>query len=154
MKPLIRLAVAALALILGASGGLATSYFLRPSDAEIRGALPEPEVSQLLSRSSFALSAQDELSVTKSGTFVAYAAHALNIISPHAGRAAAAPLCWTSHPSELLEGVSPAELATRAEKLRDWHERTCSWPRIAEEFARALQLPVAKAVNAASTALP
>ena len=39
MKPLIRLAVATLALILGAGGGLATSYFFRPGDAEIRSAV-------------------------------------------------------------------------------------------------------------------
>jgi hypothetical protein len=108
----------------------------------------------LLSRSAFALSAQDELSVTKSGTFVAYAAHGVNIISPHAGVSAAPPLCWATHPRELLEGVTVAELATRAEKLRDWHERTCSWPRIAEEFARALQLPISNPVVAASTARP
>ena len=36
---MIRLAAAALALILGAVGGLATSYFFRPSDAEIRSAV-------------------------------------------------------------------------------------------------------------------
>ena len=39
VRSLIRLAVAALALILGAGGGLATSYFFRPSDAEIRSAV-------------------------------------------------------------------------------------------------------------------
>ena len=39
MRPLIRLAAVALALTLGAVGGLATSYFFRPSDAEIRSAV-------------------------------------------------------------------------------------------------------------------
>jgi hypothetical protein len=116
--------------------------------SETRGALAEAEVSQLLSRSSFALSAQDELSATKSGTFVAYAAHALNVISPHAASSASEPLCWATHPQELLEGIDAGELATRAQKLREWHERTCSWPRIAEEFARALRLPVGEAVRA------
>ena len=39
MRPLIRLAAVALALTLGAFVGLATSYFFRPSDAEIRSAV-------------------------------------------------------------------------------------------------------------------
>ena len=39
MRPLTRLALAALALLIGAVGGLATSYFFRPSDAEIRSAV-------------------------------------------------------------------------------------------------------------------
>jgi glycosyltransferase involved in cell wall biosynthesis len=121
------------------------------NSAAIRGALPEDELSHLLARSSFALSAQDELSVTKSGTFVAYAAHGLNIISPHAAATAREPLCWATHPRELLEDVGPGELAIRAGKLRDWHERTCSWPRIAAEFARALQLPMS---NPAASAAP
>ena len=39
MRPLVRLASAALAMTVGAVGGLATSYFFRPSDAEIRSAV-------------------------------------------------------------------------------------------------------------------
>jgi len=39
MRPLVRLASAALAMSVGAVGGLATSYFFRPSDAEIRSAV-------------------------------------------------------------------------------------------------------------------
>ena len=115
---------------------------------ELRGTLPENEVSRLLARATFAISAQDESSVTKSGTFMAYAAHALNIISPHAGSARGEPLCWATRPDELGAGLSAAALADRAEKLGAWHERTCSWPRIAEEFARALRLPVAEPVSA------
>ena len=110
--------------------------------AEFRGALPEPAVSDLLASASFAVSAQDELSVTKSGTFIAYAAHGLNIISPYAAASAPEPLCWATHPTELLTGIADAELRARAESLRGWHDRTCSWPRIAEQFARALRLDV------------
>ena len=108
--------------------------------AEFRGALPEHAVSELLASASFAVSAQDELSVTKSGTFIAYAAHGLNIISPYAGASATAPLCWATHPAELQAGIAEAELRARAESLRAWHARTCSWPHIAEQFARALRL--------------
>ena len=104
-------------------------------------ALPEEEVSSLLAQASFGISAQDELSVTKSGTFMAYAAHGLNILSPFSGAARPQPLCWATHPDELRQGLSDAELNSRAENLRTWQERTCAWPRIAEQFARALALP-------------
>ena len=117
---------------------------------EFRGALPEHEVSALLSSASFAISTQDELSVTKSGTFIAYAAHGLNIISPHARASASEPLCWATHPQELQAGIAEAELRKRAESLRSWHDRTCSWPRIAGEFVRALRLELPRPMTAAT----
>ena len=46
-----------------------------------RGPLPEEKISELLLACEFAISAQDELSITKSGTFMAAAAHGLNILS-------------------------------------------------------------------------
>ena len=112
-----------------------------------RGELREDEVSQQLAKASFALSAQDELSVTKSGTFMAYAAHRLNIISPFASRSATEPLCWATHPEELVAGISDQEIQMRAAKLHDWQERTCSWPRIADQFAQALQLDASSAAG-------
>ena len=107
---------------------------------EQRGALQEDKVSQLLSQATFGISAQDELSVTKSGTFMAYAAHGLNILSPFAGASRPEPLCWATHPAELLQGISDEQLHSRAEKLRNWQKATCSWAGITEQFARALQL--------------
>ncbi len=107
---------------------------------EQRGALPEVEVSKLLLQASFGISAQEELSLTKSGTFMAYAAHGLNILSPHGGAARPEPLCWLTPPAELLRGLPANELSARAENLRAWQERTSSWPRIAQAFAQALQL--------------
>lgn len=121
---------------------------------EMRGSLPEEEVAALLSRAGFALSAQDQLSVTKSGTFMAYAAHALNIISPHSEPSAPEPLRFATNPEELRRGITEAELAARAEQLRAWHDRTCSWPRIAEEFARALRLPVSQSMTAGAASAP
>ncbi len=115
------------------------------SGYEMRGALPENEVSELLSTSSFALSAQDELSLSKSGTFMACAAHGLNIISPIADSLGAAPLCWLTSPQELAAGISPNQLETRAQNLRAWQERTSSWSLIAARFAEALQLEKAVA---------
>jgi hypothetical protein len=118
---------------------------------EQRGSLAEQEVSALLSQASFGVSAQDELSVTKSGTFMAYAAHGMNILSPFASRAKSEPLCWATDPAELSRGITDDELRTRAESLRKWQERTCSWPKIAEQFARALRLGIHSAKTAHTT---
>lgn len=106
-----------------------------------RGALPEPEISTALSASTFGISDQDELSLMKSGTFMAYAAHGLNILSPIADPLVAEPLCWLTSPAELRHGISTDQLNARAANLRGWQEHTSSWPRIGDEFARALQLP-------------
>ena len=97
-----------------------------------RGALPELAVSQLLLESSFGISTQDELSLTKSGTVMAYAAHGLNILSPEIG--------WLTQPAELVRGIATDELQKRANDLHAWQEQTASWPRIAERFATALQM--------------
>ena len=107
---------------------------------EQRGALAEDAVSALLSHASFGISAQDELSVTKSGTFMAYAAHGVSILSPFAGAQQPEPLCWATHPAEFAGGIADDVLAARAASLRAWQERTCSWPQIAREFAQALRL--------------
>lgn len=118
---------------------LLTRFELR-AGFEQRGALPEPAVSEILSHAQFGISAQDELSITKSGTLMAYAAHEMNIVSTHAGPAKPEPLCWFTSPAELLDGIASGELATRAKRLRDWQEGTAAWPFIAERFADALQL--------------
>ena len=110
-------------------------------DFEQPGALPEDEISKLLSRASFGISSQGELSLHKSGTFMAYAAHGLNIISPSADALAPEPVCWLTHPRDLLRGIAAHELEARAESLRHWQEHTSSWPWIAEQFADALKLP-------------
>lgn len=108
---------------------------------EQRGALAESEVSAIMLEAMFGISAQDELSITKSSTLMAYAAHGMNIISPFAGPQKSPPMCWFTAPAELVEGVVATKLTDRPRRLRDWQQRTASWPHIAEQFARALQLP-------------
>ncbi len=110
---------------------------------EQRGPLAELEVSEIMLEAQFGISAQDEPSISKSGTVMAYAAHGMNIISTHGGVGKSEPLRWFTAPAELLRGITPAELADRARCLRDWQQGTASWPYIAEQFARALQLPLA-----------
>jgi hypothetical protein len=107
---------------------------------EQRGPRPEREISELLLTAPFGISGQDELSYSKSGTFMAYAAHGSNIVAACADRSKEEPLCWLIAPHELLQGVSEAELKLRGERLRGWQRRTSSWQIIAAKFADALQL--------------
>ncbi len=127
---------------------------------EQRGPQPERAISKLLLTASFGISAQDELSYSKSGTFMAYAAHGLNIVAVCADRSKEEPLCLLIDPRELLQGLSETELKLRAERLRAWQKRTSSWQIIAAKFADALQLAEINAVGgeenapSASTSCP
>jgi glycosyltransferase involved in cell wall biosynthesis len=104
------------------------------------GPLPEEKISDLLLGREFAISAQDELSITKSGTFMAAAAHGLNIISCYADASKPEPLSLLISPEELMKGVTGLELQSRGEKLRRWQERTAAWPYIADRIAQALKM--------------
>lgn len=105
-----------------------------------RGPLPEEKISELLSAGEFAISAQDELSITKSGTFMAAVTHGLNIISRYADASKPEPLSLLVSPNELMKGIPRAELESRGEKLRQWQERIAAWPHIGREIARALEV--------------
>ena len=104
------------------------------------GAQSESAISKILATVSLGIFGQDELSYAKSGTFMAYAAHALNILADFAEPSKPAPICWLVAPRELLEGISPVELKTRARSLRDWQEKTSSWKLIGAKFSEALEL--------------
>jgi hypothetical protein len=104
-----------------------------------RGPLPEEKISELLLACEFAISAQDDLSITKSGTFMAYAAHGLNIVSCYADASKPEPLSLLISPEELMKGVTRTEWQLRAEKLRQWQDRTAAWPQIARQMAQALE---------------
>jgi hypothetical protein len=103
-----------------------------------RGPLPEEKISELLSACEYALSAQDEPSITKSSVFMAYAAHGLNIISQYADVSKSEPLSLLISPDELNKGVTRTELEHRGEILRQWQERIAAWPSIANQVARVL----------------
>lgn len=106
---------------------------------EQRGPRPEREVSEVLLGASCGLFAQDELSLTKSGTFMAFAAHELNVIADFAVKEKPAPICWLVSSRELVAGMSNAELKGRAENLRTWQDENSSWDLIARKFAEALE---------------
>jgi hypothetical protein len=104
-----------------------------------RGPLPEEKISELFATCEFAISSQDELSITKSGTFMAYAAHGLNIISCYSDTSKPGPLSLLISPGELMKGVPRTELESRAEKLRQWQEETADWSKIANQVKRVLE---------------
>ena len=104
------------------------------------GAQSEQAISQILSTASFGIFGQDELSYAKSSTFMAYAAHELNILADFASPSKPTPICWLVALSELLRGISPAELKERAQNLRTWQDQSSSWAVIGTKFSEALQL--------------
>jgi hypothetical protein len=110
-------------------------------------ALPEEEVSDLLSSVSFGIFGQNELSYGKSGSFMAYAAHQLNVIADFADPSKPPPVCWLVSPREMLGGISNIELDRRAECLRSWQEQTSSWNIIADRLGRALGVETHRASN-------
>lgn len=114
------------------------------------GAQPEASVSKLLLTASLAIFGQDESSCTKSGTFMAYAAHGLNIVADFADKSKPPPVCWLVAPGELLDHISEAELNDRAHRLQDWQEQTSSWKLIGTRFSEALGLQSNEAVQVAS----
>lgn len=105
-----------------------------------RGPQPDRDISALLWSAGFGLSEMDALNIPKSGVFMAFAAHGLNVLSPLAGPDQPEPLCWAVHPAELRSGLSADELTARAAHLRAWYESTASWSRAAAAFAEALEI--------------
>lgn len=108
--------------------------------SEQRGAQSEEAISETLATAAFGIFGQGELSYGKSGTFMAYAAHGLNILADCADASKPAPLCWLVAPRELLGGIASADLQKRAERLRAWQNQTSSWDRIGASVAEALKL--------------
>src|SRR5262249_39126476 len=102
-----------------------------PEGFSQEGALAEEKVSELLSSVSFGIFGQNELSYGKSGSFMAYAAHQLNVIADFTEQSKPPPVCWLVSPQELLAGISDTELDRRAECLRSWQEQNGSWNIIA-----------------------
>ena len=105
-----------------------------------QSALAEKTVSWTLSIAEFGVFGQSALSCTKSGSFMAYAAHQLNVLADCANPSESPPVCWLVAPAELLNGIDRAELDRRAECLRMWQEQNCSWDVIATRLGRALAI--------------
>jgi hypothetical protein len=116
---------------------LLASLYLQDGFRQL-GPLSEADVSSTLNACAFGISGQDKQSHTKSGTFMAYAAHALNIIWPGDPSPSEEPAALLLDVDTLTAGIAEADLERRALALRRWYEQTASWPHIAATFDAAL----------------
>ena len=110
-----------------------------PASIEIarHGMLPAAEVSQLLSRARFALSNANAETWSKSGSFMACAAHGCAVVMG-SGHSGSPPLSYTVDGAEV-ESISDAEVERRAAALLAWAAQNASWPVIATRIASLLE---------------
>lgn len=102
-----------------------------------RGFMPADELSALLHRAEFGVSDQTWDSVSKSTTFMAYASHGLNIVSPFAGRDFRPPFDLLTSTAELESSKSAATedaLKGRSRQLVSWYRETADWPMIVRKM--------------------
>jgi len=104
------------------------------------GTLDSDDVSQVLNSVTFGLFGQNELSCTKSGAFMAYAAHQLCVLADFADPSKPPPVSWLVAPNEMLSGIETRELERRAECLRMWQEQNCSWEVIANKIGSVMAI--------------
>ena len=104
--------------------------------AEIHGSLPARAVSDLLSRSNFALTNVGESTWSKSGVFMACAAHRCAVVA--SVERTEIPLTFVVQPGEVVS-VSQHELNERTSGLRDWYNANAAWPILAARFAELFE---------------
>jgi hypothetical protein len=106
---------------------------LRSSSAVVRhGVLPESGVSQLLGSARFALTNVNALTWSKSGTFMACAAHGCAAVVER--RDAAGPLRHAIARDEVGR-LSIDEVESRAAALKRWYEENAAWAVTARRLA-------------------
>ena len=107
------------------------------SDVVVRhGMLPEAEVSRLLAHAQFALTNVSPATWSKSGAFMACAAHGCAVVIKETAREI--PLRYAIGAKEVGH-VSAADLAHRTASLQKWYEENASWPVIARRLAALAQ---------------
>jgi hypothetical protein len=103
------------------------------SDIVVRhGMLPESEVSQWLVRARFALTNVSAATWSKSGAFMACAAHGCAVVIKEP--AAEVPLCYAIAAKEIGE-MSQADINSRAASLQNWYRQNADWPVTARRLA-------------------
>jgi hypothetical protein len=125
-----------------ASGVLEKLHAIGPEDPKLRrraavlldrlapvlvshGALGERDVSRLLTNARFALTNVTRETWSKSGVFMACAAHGCAAVIME--KESEAPLCYGIARDELGR-ISASEIESRSAALKDWYERSASWP--------------------------
>lgn len=97
------------------------------------GALPAVDVSKELLNAEVALVASNPETLTKSGSFAAFAAHALPVICDFPSRLTDPPAKALFKPSELMNKshiLTSPEYEKRKKQLHHWFWRTRNWKRI------------------------
>lgn len=104
---------------------------------ERHGMLPASDVSQILRAARYALMDVTAETWSKSGAFMACAAHGCVPVVAAAADSAMLPLSLAIEPNEL-DTVSAGEVEERATALAQWYEENADWPVIAARMAALL----------------
>jgi hypothetical protein len=89
-----------------------------------RGMLPEAEVSRWLARAGFALTNVSSSTWSKSGAFMACAAHGCAVVIKET--TAEIPLCYTIAAKDVGH-ISASEIAARSASLQNWYRENADW---------------------------
>jgi hypothetical protein len=107
--------------------------------AEILGPHSAESLSLIFRRAEAGIYTKTACDYTKSTIFMGYASHGLGIVSQERIQDSAPPLCWVTHPSELVAGsVSMEQLHQRGRLLSMWYEENASWERVSASYRKAL----------------
>jgi glycosyltransferase involved in cell wall biosynthesis len=103
-----------------------------PADAVVQhGALPPGEVSQRLLEAEFCLSPASKFHWSKSGSFMAFAAHACPVVTTEQ---TPAPLNQTIAPNDVAT-ISESEAEKYGAALREWYAQNADWKIVAKRIA-------------------
>ena len=109
---------------------------LSPNEWLEHGEVSAAEVAKLLLQAEFCLSISHQSTWSKSGAFMAYAAHQCAVITAESVNVE--PLCFTIPASEV-QTTSAEAAAEKAQRLRDWYLRNADWELTARRIAGLIQ---------------
>lgn len=103
------------------------------------GVLPPEKVSHLLHRVGFCIIGQPPENLTKASSFMAFASHGCCILSPYTDLHANAPVCYLTHPNELLHNEINSidqKLVERGQNLLRWYYNNADWSNNVAKIAK------------------
>lgn len=101
------------------------------------GILAETDVSRLLGQARFGLTNVTMATWSKSGAFMACAAHSCAVVMKE--KESGVPLCYTIAENEIGH-ISVAEITTRSAALKRWYEENATWTVTARRLAALSQV--------------
>jgi hypothetical protein len=103
------------------------------SDVVIQhGEVPPDQISQLLSEAQFALTTANELTWSKSATFMAFLAHGCTVVVK--SRSDLEPLSWAIT-AEEVGTCTDDELQAKARAAKNWYETNADWKILGREVS-------------------